>query len=299
MTENGKIEGATEAVPAEAAGLLGALSPEQLEGLLASLRGLPEWKGMIEQEAERLGLFEPDDLPEDPGPDFGPHLAPASAPVAPPPVEREILHEIRAADMGDKDVRFAHLVGMCLDGWLVSVKRLDPTWCAGWCDDYEMDGEEPLTLRRIEHDWGGNKFKVWVRDDHGRSRGIVTVRINGVPKRHGIPIYAPEDPRSMPPAQQQQDQGIVVAMMTEMMKMNSTLIARLTEGNGKAALPVEQLDQLMDLAERLGSRGQDAEPPQGIGGLTEAIAFFKAMAESKAAVVPPPPPVPVLGPTKG
>lgn len=278
MEENGKKQEKQEAIPADPSAIFGSLSPGQLEGLLSSMRSLPEWKGLIEREAELLGLFEDDGVDLIPDDLSGTHRQ------SPPRIDPQ-----SSPDVGDKDVRFAQLMSLCHDGWLVSVKRLDPTWCSGWCDDYEMDGEEPLTLRRLEHDWGGNKFKIWVRDDHGRSRGIVTVRINGTPKRHGIPIYAPEDPRSMPPAQQSQDQSVLVAMMTEMMKMNSTLISRLAEGSGKADLPVEQLDMLMDLAERLSGRSQNVEPPTGLGGLQEALAFFKTMADSKN-VTPPAPP---------
>lgn len=274
-------------------GPFGSFSPDQLRQMLVGLRALPEWKTMIEQEAEHLGLF--DDGDEDEELD---HIG------GDPEELKHLLHDSEPSHLREKPdenhdalgTSFDSLVRRCRDGWTFGLKRMTPVWAQGFLADYECDGDDPLTMRQIEQDWGGGKFASWVKDEHGIIRGRLTFVIAGPCRHNGIPVFPPNDPRSNPVPSPNSDQnGVLSVMISEMMKLNSSLLQRITSDK-RQELPLEQLDRLFSLAERFQSRAvEPAESSGGMGGdLAAALELFKALVEGRKAEAHklPAPPVP-------
>lgn len=77
--------------------------------------------------------------------------------------------------------------------WSVQIERLRPTWCDGWCETVSHDPEEPIDLDYIRDQWGGQRFKLRIKDEVGRYVTAIYVKIDGDPKRWGKRVPHPEE----------------------------------------------------------------------------------------------------------
>jgi len=79
------------------------------------------------------------------------------------------------------------------EDWTLSIERVRPTWCEGWCETISQDPEQPLDLEYIREQWGGQRFKLVIRDGGQHYVTSFRVSIDAPPKRGGIIVKHPDE----------------------------------------------------------------------------------------------------------
>jgi hypothetical protein len=88
---------------------------------------------------------------------------------------------------------YAALFRSVLPAWSISISRLRPSWCAGWCETLDADPEHPIDLDYIRDTWGGQSFKVVINDDLNRYVTSFRFGIDAPPRRDGRRLESPDE----------------------------------------------------------------------------------------------------------
>jgi len=172
-------------------------------------------------------------------------------------------------------------------GWQLSIRRVKPSWCVGFCDSWPID--EPITLEEIRDEWGGRKFWLRISNNHGQYVSGCSVDIDAEPRRHGKLIRQDPEERAIVNPQPQRDPAIdlMIRMMEKTNDQNSALVRdfliKSVASAGGGTTP-DPLAQISTLAEAIGKLkevsalfGGGGEPDSG-GTMIQA---FMSLMEKK------------------
>lgn len=250
------------------------LPPDQLNAFLGELRKNPDYARFIEEEAEKLGILDPDDSDVPVSPIGGSR----DAEEVPDPIG---THPITAADLSDDRYdRFRQLMSTAKDGYLIVVKRKEPGWASGIQAELEADESDPLTLSDIEREHGGGKFVIQVRNGAGALFGQTTIKIVGAPKKFGRILYPPEIEEDRP--RKSGDGDMFSRFFIEMQKTQAMLLQTLLQRSAPE-LPVEQMRGLAELMSTLkGDVPEASDSPDFLSSLEKIMRFIPLMNQSRA-----------------
>ncbi len=69
-------------------------------------------------------------------------------------------------------------------GWSLTIYRTKPSWCASFLERLELDGDEPVDMEYLIHEWGGQVLTVRLHDEQGKYRGNAVIKLMAYPVRH-------------------------------------------------------------------------------------------------------------------
>jgi len=116
------------------------------------------------------------------------------APVISPPTGPKVDPE-RDRQLEEVEKFLGEIAGQ---GYQMAIHRVEPRWCGGYLDTWEVS--EPLSMSEIRDEYGGRKFRLRLFNQHGGFLKQFTIRIDEIPRRHGEAIRPPPPPPPTPAA---------------------------------------------------------------------------------------------------
>ncbi len=177
-------------------------------------------------------------------------------PVENPPIEtltpREKQEQERAVQLAEVEQFLAEVAGQ---GYQLAIHRVEPRWCAGYLDTWELG--EPLSMSAIRDEYGGKRFRLRVFGEGGGYLKSFTIRIDAAPLRDGVPVVpgpppAPPAPVAPLPPPPKEDHfiGEIFKMMREQNQQITALFGRLATPAPviASAPPANPLDAIKQIA---------------------------------------------------
>lgn len=125
--------------------------------------------------------------------------------------------------------------------WKISIDRLSPSWAAGHCGHMEIDPDDPFDIEEIKEEWGGNRLRIRVLDEHGNQHRQTTIRFAEPPRNEGqiMKRYQeePQRPQNAQPDFGSQLVTMLIAQQQAQSDLTKTLIQSSLDNSNKQIPP--------------------------------------------------------------